>query len=198
MTWIVSKLTNREQLPCLIKHRLDKGVIVEIGTHQGLYSLQLLKQSRGTVCCVDPWDNTSEEYIEQARMLPTPSVDRRDDHKLTVERLQVFGGRARILKMTSLQALGHFRDESVDLVYVDGDHSYESVLSDLTQWWRKIRSGGYLAGHDIVCPGEQKGGWGQTIQPAVRHFVTAARPQELDVYLIVDCNFPWSFYIQKP
>ncbi|MCE9562621.1 MAG: class I SAM-dependent methyltransferase [Planctomycetes bacterium] len=39
---------------------------------------------------------------------------------------------------------GHF-----DLVYIDGDHSDESVRADLIAWIPKVRAGGWLAGHDF-------------------------------------------------
>jgi hypothetical protein len=45
-------------------------------------------------------------------------------------------------------AAGIFPDETFDMVYVDGDHKYGSVLTDMVLWWGKVRRGGYLAGHD--------------------------------------------------
>ena len=39
-------------------------------------------------------------------------------------------------------------DESVDAVFIDGDHSYEAVSKDLPFWWKKIRKGGWLLGDD--------------------------------------------------
>jgi hypothetical protein len=39
-------------------------------------------------------------------------------------------------------------DESVDAVFIDGDHSYEAVSKDLPFWWKKIRAGGWILGDD--------------------------------------------------
>jgi len=49
-------------------------------------------------------------------------------------------------------------DESLDAVFIDGDHSYEAVIKDLPFWWRKIRKGGWLLGDDYAscCPGTTK------------------------------------------
>lgn len=41
-----------------------------------------------------------------------------------------------------------FADKSVDLVYIDGDHSYEAVNKDIELYLPKIKQGGILAGHD--------------------------------------------------
>jgi hypothetical protein len=39
-------------------------------------------------------------------------------------------------------------DESVDAIFIDGDHSYESVTNDLLFWWNKLKKGGWLLGDD--------------------------------------------------
>ena len=41
-----------------------------------------------------------------------------------------------------------FADKSVDLVYIDGDHSYEAVSKDIELYLPKIKQGGIMAGHD--------------------------------------------------
>ena len=43
-------------------------------------------------------------------------------------------------------------DESIDLLFLDGDHSYEAVLQDFEDWAPKIKPGGLLAMHDVVHP----------------------------------------------
>lgn len=49
---------------------------------------------------------------------------------------------------TSLRAARTFADGSLDFVYIDGNHTRESVLEDCRAWWPKIKPGGTLAGHD--------------------------------------------------
>jgi predicted O-methyltransferase YrrM len=41
-----------------------------------------------------------------------------------------------------------FEDKSLDLVYIDGNHNYENVIEDITDWLPKIREGGIICGHD--------------------------------------------------
>jgi hypothetical protein len=38
--------------------------------------------------------------------------------------------------------------ESLDFVYIDASHDYESVKQDLACWWPKVKFGGMFAGHD--------------------------------------------------
>jgi predicted O-methyltransferase YrrM len=50
--------------------------------------------------------------------------------------------------MTTNEAAGLFKDESLDAVFIDADHSYEAVKMDIQNWMPKVRRGGILAGHD--------------------------------------------------
>lgn len=37
----------------------------------------------------------------------------------------------------------------LDFAYIDGDHSYKQVKRDIENYWKLLRRGGILAGHDI-------------------------------------------------
>jgi predicted O-methyltransferase YrrM len=63
-----------------------------------------------------------------------------------------FGLRRVIIARPSVEAAENFDDNSMDFVFLDADHSYESVKADITAWWPKIKPGGWLCGHDY-------GGW---------------------------------------
>lgn len=56
--------------------------------------------------------------------------------------------RVSFLEEDSVGCASRFDDDSVDLVFVDADHSEESVRSDLEAWVPKVRPGGVIAGHD--------------------------------------------------
>ena len=49
----------------------------------------------------------------------------------------------------SPSAAESFENESIDCVWVDALHDYDSVLKDLTAWYPKVKKGGILGGHDF-------------------------------------------------
>ncbi len=53
-----------------------------------------------------------------------------------------------LIRSTFEDALVHFEDESIDILHIDGHHSYESVSSDFSAWFRKVRPGGIVLLHD--------------------------------------------------
>ncbi|KAA5535421.1 class I SAM-dependent methyltransferase [Roseiconus nitratireducens] len=48
----------------------------------------------------------------------------------------------------STDAALHYRDRSLDFVFIDAAHDYESVKRDIQAWKPKIKRDGILAGHD--------------------------------------------------
>ena len=40
------------------------------------------------------------------------------------------------------------KDNSLDAIFIDADHSYNSVKQDLHFWWNKVRIGGWILGDD--------------------------------------------------
>lgn len=185
-----STVTDRENLGGFLNEQGLLGTAVEIGTHRGKFANQLLSQWNGQVLnCVDPWQPGYDEGD------PASYGDRDQDYQQAQTVLAKYGNRCRLLRQTSADASKLFTPESIDFVYLDGCHRYESVYEDLRLWWPKVKPGGLLAGHDIICPHEDRGGWGRYIQPAVFGF---AEENQLTVWLVFQTRGnPWSYYFVK-
>lgn len=182
----------RELFGPFLNDRGLTGHAVEIGTHRGEFAKQLLSSWKGErLHCVDPYVNDYSETFD-----PAGTGDRAADRDRCVKALKLYRDRVRHIFRYSWEAEVLFESDTLDFAYVDGNHDTEAVANDLEIWWPKLRSGGVLAGHDIVCVGEENGGWGRTVQPAVFAF---AEKYGGDVYLIPELQTrPWSFYFYKP
>lgn len=61
--------------------------------------------------------------------------------------------RIEFLYMVSDQAHVYIPDNSLDYIFIDGDHSYEFVSRDLANYYSKVKPQGIFAGHDYQLPG---------------------------------------------
>jgi predicted O-methyltransferase YrrM len=140
MAYVTVKIENRTELARLF-NTLGFKTGVEIGVACGKYSQRLCTEIPGLkIYCVDPW----KQYPENKR---SGSQERLDGHYgEAVERLKPYN--TVIIREMSMDAVKHFDDNSLDFVFIDGNHNYSYVLDDITEWSKKIRSGGIVSGHD--------------------------------------------------
>jgi len=67
---------------------------------------------------------------------------------ITKARLSRYGARSHFIRKKSKDAILLIANSSLDLVYIDGEHSYQAVKHDLRAWYKKVRSGGLIVGDD--------------------------------------------------
>lgn len=73
------------------------------------------------------------------------------------------------LMTTSEKAAQCIEDESLDFVYIDGNHTFNFVMQDIILWGKKVRKGGVISGHD----------WG--IKPVQKAVATYAKYNRLSI-----------------
>jgi predicted O-methyltransferase YrrM len=111
-------------------------IAVEVGVGWGGFSEFLLAScSSLTLYSVDPWTDECPEF-------------RLGSKEYTASRLAKYGDRSQIVVMTSSDAAFTIEDDTVDFIYIDGDHSGAAVAADLEAWWPKLKVDGIIAGHD--------------------------------------------------
>ena len=77
------------------------------------------------------------------------NLQRRDMVRAIVRRHPL---RATYHEMLTSQAAMLVSTASLDFVFVDADHKYESVKNDILRWLPKLREGGVMLGHDYNPP----------------------------------------------
>jgi predicted O-methyltransferase YrrM len=94
-------------------------------------------------------------------------------------------GAVSIIPEPSLSAAEMFPEDSLDFVFIDAAHDYDSVKQDINAWWPRIKSGGIMAGDDY------QPSWPGVIQ-AVNEFSTAINTP----FLLIHNTCHW--FIIKP
>lgn len=62
-------------------------------------------------------------------------------------------------RMLFQEAVNDFDDNSIDLLHIDGLHTYEAVKEDYETWLPKVRPGGIIIFHDIQARMYDFGAW---------------------------------------
>lgn len=188
-------LFDRRELPLFFNSRGLCGCGVEVGVQAGLFSEALLSCWHGKhLISVDPWRTAESNYHDSANV---PQTTHDANYRETVRRLSPFGERSTIWRMYGDEAAARIPHHSMDFVYLDARHDYDSVMSDITIWIDKVRPGGVLCGHDymdaLVTYGELGDNYGDFgVKKAVDNFF-AARHETVKATLL---DPPWrSWYV---
>ena len=131
--------------------------VAEVGIGYGTHAKYLLKTTNvEKLILVDPTkyypnDGFATDIMNMEAEIPGNNFNELYD--LINKKLSPWNNRYRWFRKESLTITqDEVPDESLDCVFVDGDHSYEAVVKDLPFWWKKIRSGGQLLGDDYWMP----------------------------------------------
>jgi Methyltransferase domain len=121
--------------------------VAEVGVYRGRFAEALLSHCPGisTYYLIDPWrhlenwnkpsnkdDATFDEYFEEAMTRTAPWENKRI-----------------VLRGRTTEIIDSISDGSLDLAYVDGDHTLHGISIDLIRTWPKLRPGGLLGGDDF-------------------------------------------------
>jgi hypothetical protein len=173
-----------------LAHILPKGGEgVEIGVFKGNFSDLLLRIAQPkTLHLVDPWISTSSnEHVQSLYSQANRSQSDMDNLYADVQSRfakQVETGRVVIHRETSESAMSKFGDESIDFVYIDGDHTEQAVDLDLELAFEKIKRHGLICGDDYVLGNWWRGG----VVRAVNRFIGKYFDQ-LSIVFVCDHQF---------
>ena len=137
-----SRKYGRSLLPGLF-YELGYTKGAEIGVRFGNFSIKLCEANPDLhLYCIDPWHAYNNKYTQRRQ-------DRIYDQ--AVKNLRPYN--VEIIKRKSIDALELFKDESLDFVFIDGDHHYDFVAPDIIYWSKKVRKNGIVACHDYYAFG---------------------------------------------
>ncbi|MQY44169.1 class I SAM-dependent methyltransferase [Epibacterium sp. SM1969] len=154
------------------------GIGAEIGVHEGGFSKRILQYAQPEkLYLIDPWQYQPdlEGSLYGGSGLNQEILDARYAQVQKRFAKQCTSGRVNLLRMDSLAALAHVEDNSLDFVYIDGDHRYPAVRADLNGWFNKVKPGGHIMVDDY----RSTGWWGTDVIRACNEFLIE-RPVELD------------------
>lgn len=127
------------------------GTIVEVGSYHGKSAVNLAyaakKSGHGArVVCVDTWRNTTIEHAMNV-----------DVFDRFLENTAQYRDVITTLRGRSADVGKEWDGGPIDVLFIDGDHSFDGVTADIRAWVPHVKPGGLLLFHDSDLPDVRRG-----------------------------------------
>jgi hypothetical protein len=143
----IEGLTNADEIRKLQQWAARYETIVEIGSWKGRSITALCQSCPGTVYAVDDFRGSNKSWDKL--FMSDPKENEMDFLKNTKDLKNL-----KLLKMDSVEAAKMFEPKSIDMVFIDGDHSELEFGKDLDAWLPVCKK--FLCGHDLYFGGVQQ------------------------------------------
>lgn len=139
---------NREWAYDLVKNRRPKK-IVELGSYLGCSTFAFAQACKDNhipceIYAIDSWAGDENSGFYDERIYEEFSRAFQENYKF--EKLFM-------MRLMFDQAVEHFPKKDIDILHIDGLHTYEAVKHDFNTWKPKVRKGGIILMHDINVEG---------------------------------------------
>jgi hypothetical protein len=133
---------------------LRPNLFVELGTQNGVSFCsfcQAVKELKLNTKCyaIDNWKGDSQTGFYDSSVLKD----------LTAYHDPLYGSFSRLIQSDFDDAVNQFKDKSIDLLHIDGYHTYEAVRHDFETWKSKVSDNGVVLFHDINVKLPEYGVW---------------------------------------
>lgn len=148
---------SRDDLPELFV-QLGYKVGAEIGVYLGKYT-ELFCKAGLKMYGIDP-------YLSYPSFVH-PKGQKRMEEICEESKIRLIPYDYTLIRKSSMDALFNFEDESLDFVYIDGNHQFRYIAEDLFEWPKKVKRGGIISGHDYFTVRHPK--WNACDVPQILH-----------------------------
>ena len=171
----------------IIRRLPPQATVAELGVFVGTTSTKLLASDPNlSLHMVDKWPHggeTPQHYKDTGDFHSNLSKQKQEEYyRRCRAAVQQYSG-AIIVREWTYVAVENYSDEFFDMVFIDADHSYEGAKRDIELWLPKVKTGGYIGGHDYENDEEQ---FDFGVTKAVDEFI-----KENSLTLELDDNYTW-------
>ena len=134
--------------------KIKPEIIVELGSHYGVSLFSFCEAAekyspKTFIHAVDTWEGDSQAGYYDSDVYKKVSEHTAIYHKK----------RCSLLRCTFDEASKYFSDKTLDIIHIDGLHTYEAVKNDYLRWKDKLKDEGSMIFHDWNVRKDDFGVW---------------------------------------
>jgi len=161
----------------IVKHAKEGDHFVEVGVWKGMsacyMAVEIINSKKNIKFdCIDTWD-----YVETSAEISAGMCT--NLYEIFLDNIKPVQHIINPIRALSWGGANYYKDNSLNFVFIDAAHDYDSVSKDLKAWYPKIKPGGIISGHDY--------GW-EGVNRAVKEFFK-------DKYSIIEDGPCWLVYL---
>jgi predicted O-methyltransferase YrrM len=127
---------------------------VEVGTWKGMsaayMAVEIINSGKDIrFDCIDTWD-----FVPSQSEIPPHLFN--GLYEVFMKNIEPVRHQVNPVQAISWDGAALYKDNSLDFVFIDAAHDYESVRKDIHAWFPKVKKLGVMAGHDYECPDVRK------------------------------------------
>lgn len=144
---IINKVNNRFELWEKFLNFYNFKTVAELGVYKGDFAKIILDKCDfiENYYMIDPWRNLTN-WNKPAN---TSDAEFENIFNETLQKTNFAKSKRIILRGKTTEVINEIEDESLDFIYIDGDHTLKGISIDLIATWNKISENGYVAGDDF-------------------------------------------------
>jgi len=144
------KISREDLLPILPEPAL-RGVIAEVGVLKGQFSQHIwTKMDPKRLILMDCWGADCPVGVNPNRFFSLAQREEFEQQLRQTFKKQISKGNILMIPGYSRRTLPMLRDASLDMMFIDADHTEEAALEDLIQARRLVREPGLILCHDFT------------------------------------------------
>ena len=129
---------------------------LEIGVHNGSSISYVLQSNKNKNCIgIDPFETLQTKDPCMTHYIKNDNITEQKTLQ-NISKNNHYNSNIKLIKKLSENVLNNEINDNIDLLFIDGDHNYKSVLNDYMKFSKYVKSGGFIVFDDLHQDGPKK------------------------------------------
>ena len=144
---IIQESIDRFDFSIKLIDEFNLSSVAELGVYRGDFAQKILEKCQCVekYTMIDPWRN----LVAWNKPANKDNETFEKYYLETIEKTDFAKEKRIVLRGKTTEVIDQIQDNTLDFVYIDGDHTLKGISIDLINMWPKVKAGGFIMGYDF-------------------------------------------------